>query len=81
MAERVKMSAWKLEHEDWVNMLCGVPWTYEIMAYLENAGKKSLYTYYGGFEDDFRWNRAKIWGMADMEICKIYGEITTIGKN
>lgn len=42
MAER--LSGWTLEHEDWVNMLCGVKGSYDTMAILGREGER-LYTF------------------------------------
>lgn len=69
MAERI--SGWTLEHEDWVNMLCGVNWSYELMNWLDRTGRKELYD----FREQtgiFKWNRKLIEKMGVPEIFEIY---------
>ena len=69
MAERI--SGWTLEHEDFVNMLCGVNWSYELMNWLDRTGRKELYD----FREQtgiFKWNRKLIEKMGVPEIFEIY---------
>ncbi|HJA67007.1 MAG TPA: hypothetical protein H9955_11975 [Candidatus Mediterraneibacter cottocaccae] len=55
MAER--LSGWTLEHEDWVNMLCGVKGSYDTMAILGREGER-LYTF-SEKTGVFQWSREK----------------------
>ena len=73
MVER--MAGWTLEHEDWVNMLCGVNWSYELMNWLDRTGRKELYD----FREQtgiFKWRRELIERMGVQEIFEIYKEAT-----
>lgn len=71
MAER--LSDWTLEHEDWVNMLCGVKGSYDTMAILGREGE-NLYTF-SEKTGVFQWNRSKIERMGVQEIFEIYNKV------
>lgn len=69
------MAGWTLEHEDWVNMLCGVNWSYELMNWLDRTGRKELYD----FREQtgiFKWRRELIERMGVPEIFEIYKAAT-----
>ena len=72
MAER--LSDWTLEHEDWVNMLCGVKGSYDTMAILWKRRRKTCITF-SEKTGVFQWNRSKIERMGVPEIFEIYNKV------
>lgn len=71
MAER--LTGWTLEHEDWVNMLCGVNGSYDLMAILGKEGE-NLYTF-NEKTGVFKWNRNRIERMGVSEIFEVYNKV------
>lgn len=69
MAEQM---AYNLEHDDIVNMVCGLDVGYDGMHWLDKNGWKKLYHYYGGFDDRFSWNRGELKRLSDTELLPVY---------
>jgi len=69
---------YNLNQIDLVNLVCGVPGNYEIMSVLEGMGMKNLYTYYGGFEDRFKWNRGALFTLKDEALMRLYQKIKNL---
>lgn len=69
---------YNLSQSDLVNLVCGVPGNYEIMSALEKMGMKNLFTYHGGFQDHFEWNRRVLSGMKDEALMRLYMKIKNL---
>lgn len=64
-----------LEHEDIVNMICGLNCKCYDMGAIDECGGKGLYSYTGGMNDDFRWERSKLNGMNDRQLLELYEKV------
>lgn len=64
-----------LEHEDIVNMVCGLPCDYSDMSIIDECTGKRLYSYHGGFSDSFEWNRAEVERTKTGKLIELYTKI------
>lgn len=72
IAKNENIDTFRPEREDLVNMLCGVPVSYKIMALLDRIGKANLYFYHGGFEDRSGWNRQAVDALSTDDLLTVY---------
>lgn len=64
-----------LEHDDIVNMVCGLNCNCYDMSLIDECGGKGMYSYTGGMCDIFSWERHKLNGMNDGQLLDMYGKI------
>lgn len=64
-----------LEHEDIVNMICGLNCSGYDTGVIDKCGGKGLYSYTGGLHDIFRWERHKLNGMDDRKLLELYRNV------
>ena len=60
-----------LKHDDIVNMVCGVPGSFEVMSYLEKTGRKEFYSYCD-HPYKFKYNRGAIYLLSNDELVELY---------
>lgn len=61
-----------LEHEDIVNMICGLNCSCYDMGVIDECGGRGLYSYTGGMSDIFRWERSKLNRIDDRQLLELY---------
>ena len=64
-----------LEHEDIVNMICGLNCSIFDAEIINECGGSGLYSYMGGLNDIFRWERRKLERMDDKHLLEMYRKI------
>lgn len=69
-----------LEHEDVVNMLCGLNCGVSEMPIIDQQAGKGLYSYYGGFADRFEWNRGEVGKLKTEKLIELYTAIKNSRK-
>jgi len=71
---------YELDHSDLVNLICGLQWNYDVMSFLCKNDLSGLYTYCGGFNDDFNWNRSEVCNLNNMELYSLYLSLKKVLK-
>lgn len=72
IAKGWSLDGFRPEREDLVNMLCGVPVSYEAMALLDRMGLAELFFYCGGLEDRAGWNRERVEALPADDLLTVY---------
>lgn len=61
-----------LEHSDFVNLICGLKLTHNVISFLENNGFNDILIFHGGFDEYYEWSRSGISAMNDNELYYLY---------
>jgi hypothetical protein len=64
-----------LEHEDIVNMICGLGCGIEEMSLIDKQAGGRLYSYHGGLAERFEWNRGEVGKLKDEKLIELYTAI------